>query len=204
MCYRRFAYTAFRREHSHTETVFRVTPYIAFYASLILSGISPYQGIVSTGSGFIEELQPKTRLGFGGLGYHKQSAGIFINAVYQSHFRIINIKVRIVFQMPSHGIDQSAIEITAPRMHHHASRLVDNHQAVVFIHHIQGDIFCFYSGIERRMVQPYGHNVQRFDPITTFHRPVIDLYETSLCRLLDSVAGSILQMQEQKLVHTKQ
>ena len=43
-------------KHLHTKTILRVSPDIAFYASLILDDVAPNQGIVSAMRGFVEEL----------------------------------------------------------------------------------------------------------------------------------------------------
>ena len=63
--------------------------------------------------------------------------------MHQSYLRIIRVIALQILQMPGDGIHQRTVKVTTPRMHHHSRRLIDYHQVIVFIDHIQRDILRF-------------------------------------------------------------
>ena len=94
MSNRRLAYSAVRIEDLHTEAVFRITADIAFYATFIFYNVAPNERIVTAMGSLVEELLTQCGLCRRSLCHNEQSAGIFINAMHQAHFRIIGIKLR--------------------------------------------------------------------------------------------------------------
>ena len=82
MSYGILANTRVGVKHSHTQAVFRVATDVAFYSALIFDEVSPYQSIIATMCGFIEELLAKASLCVGSFGYNEESACIFIYTMY--------------------------------------------------------------------------------------------------------------------------
>ena len=102
--------------------------------------------------------------------------------------------------MPSNGIDEGAVEITAPRMHNHAGRLVDHHQLVILIDNLQRDILRFDGGVIMRAVEHQSNHIARAYLIITLYRISIHMNETRIGGFLDSVTARMRLMFCQKLV----
>ena len=87
--YSRLAYVAANRKHRHAQTVFGVTPNITLYSSTVLCEVAPYQCVITAMSSLIKELRSQFGLCFRRLCHDKQSAGVFIYAMHQSHLRVV-------------------------------------------------------------------------------------------------------------------
>ncbi|TLD45582.1 MAG: hypothetical protein FAZ92_02183 [Accumulibacter sp.] len=57
-----------------------------------------------------------------------------------------------ILRMMQQRIEQGTVPVAVARMHHQAGRLVDHQQALVLVHHLQGDILG-----RRRFGAPVGH-----------------------------------------------
>ena len=80
-----------RREYRHALTILGVATYIAFYTSCVLRKVTPYQCLIAAVGVVIEELGTQLCLRFWCLGDDKQSTGILVNAVYQSHAGVVGV-----------------------------------------------------------------------------------------------------------------
>ena len=149
----RFANLRIWGEDCHTQTVFGVTSNIAFDATFVLNKVAPHQSIITAMSIMLKELLSKRRLCFWCLCHNQQSTRIFIYSMNQSHLRIVGIISRQIPQMPSNRMNQGTMEVAAPRMNHHSGRLIDDHQFIIFIAHIKGNILWFYRCIKMRAIQ---------------------------------------------------
>ena len=78
-------------------------------------------------------------------------------------------------------IDQGPGVMTYPRVHHHASLLIDNYKFVVFVHQIQGYLFGEDLCLPGRMGQEETYNVTRFYPVVGFCRELVHGYVPGLC-----------------------
>ena len=87
-------------------------------------------------------------------------------------------------------------------MHHHARRLIDDHQLIVFIDHVQGNILRFDGGIIMRPVEHQGDDIARAYLIITFDRIAVDVNKTGIGGFLDSVTAGMGLMLCQELVDT--
>ena len=135
----------------------------------------------------IEELFSQVRLCLRRLSHHKQTAGILIDAMNQSYLWIVRIIARKITQMPGDGVNQRAMEVSTTRMHHHTSWLIDNHQIVVFITHIQWDILGFNSRIEMRAIQHQSDDIPRAHLVVAFYWTVVYKQEACIGSLLNTI-----------------
>lgn len=85
-----------------------ITSESAFHGSAVLLKGAPDKGIVGSAGGVVEELYGQIGLGFGRFGQKEQTAGIFIYSVNKAYVGIVDIESRIILQVVSHGIEQSA------------------------------------------------------------------------------------------------
>ena len=150
--------------------------------------------------GLVEKLHAQLGLGIGGLGHDEQSAGIFVYAVHQSHLRVVGVVCRQVAQVPGNGIDQRAVIVAAPWVHHHARRLVDHHQFIVFIHDVERDIFGVYAIVVVRTVEHQRDHIPRPHLVAALHRTVVHMHKARIRCTLNTVATGVLQFFHQKLV----
>ena len=151
----------------------------------------------------VEELQSQPRLRLGSLRDDEQTAGVLVDAVDESYFRIVGIEARVVLQMPRHGINQCAVEVAGTGMNHHAGGLVHNHQVVVLVDDVEGDVFCLDSAIVARTVEHKCHHVARAYLVVTLHRSVVHMHEPSIGSLLNAVARRVLHLLLHVFVNTQ-
>ena len=151
----------------------------------------------------IEELHTKLRLRLGRLRYDKQTAGVLVNTVYQSHTGIIRVIGRQVTQMPGDGIDQRSVEVTHAGMDNEAGGFVDNHQLVVLIDHIQRDVLGFDGGVIVRTVEHQRDNIAGTHLIVALDGTLVDVDKAGIGSLLDTVTGGVAQMLHHIFVHTQ-
>ena len=131
-------------EYCHAQAVFRVASYVSFYAPFVFREVCPYEGDVAAVGCLVEELQSEFRLGFGRLGNHEQSAGVFVYAVHQSDLRIVGVECLVVLHVPCYGVDERAREVAAAWMYDHSGRLVDHHEFRVFVDDVERYVFGVY------------------------------------------------------------
>ena len=125
MGYSMLARVASLREDGHAQSVLGVTSYVASDGSFVLSERSPYESVVQSACGMVEELLAERSLCLGCLCHYQQTARILVYTVHQTHFRVVGVVARVVLQMPCQGIDKRTAEVSASGMYYHASRLVD-------------------------------------------------------------------------------
>ena len=189
VCNCRFPLVGVRREHVHAQTVLGVTYYVAFYAPLVLNEVAPHQRVVAAVRRFVKELYSERRLCVGCLCRHKQSAGIFINAVNKSYGGVVRVVVGVVTQVPCYSVHQCAVIVAASRMHHHSSGFVDNHQLVVLIDYVQGDVLRLNGIVIVRTVKHQRHHVVGTHLVVALNRAVVNMYETGVGSLLYAVSA---------------
>lgn len=114
-------------EDSHLELIAWISSYITYDRAFVLIEISPHEGHIFTSSGLVEKLESQVSLGFGSLGYHKQSAGILVYAVNESESRVADIVVWIVAEVIGECVDESTVIIAMSRMNYQSSRFIDDH-----------------------------------------------------------------------------
>ena len=73
-------------------------------------------------------------------------------------------------------------------MHHHTGFLVNHHQLVVFINHIDSDFFRFDTRFMPRTVE---HQIIRAHLIVALYRFTIDMDESGISSLLNTVTALI-------------
>ena len=135
----------------------------------------------------VEELGTQLSLGVRGLGDDQQTAGVFIDTVYQSYTRVVGVVAGQVAQVPGNGVNQCAVEVAHSWVYHQSCRLVDDHQLVVLIDHIQGDVLRFNGRIIVRTVKHQCDDVTRAYLIVAFDGGAVYLDEASIGGFLDAV-----------------
>ena len=88
-------------------------------------------------------------------------------------------------------------------MHHHACRFINDHQLIILINHIQWNILRLYCRVIVWPVQHQRDDIASSHLVIALHRPVVDMHETGICRLLDAVARGVPQMLHHILVYTQ-
>ena len=150
----------------------------------------------------VEELLSQSRLCRWSLCHHEQAAGILVYAMNQAHLRVVGIKLRHISQMPRHSLNQGTMEVSGTRMYHHACLLVDDHELVVFIHHIDIDFLRLDTCLMTRTVEHQGNQVVRANLVVTLHRFAVHVDKSGIGSLLNAVAALISHLVRQILVYT--
>ena len=189
-----------RREDRHALPVARVAAYVALYASLVVGQMAPHQRVVAAVGVVAEELLAQLALSLGRLGHDEQSARVLVDAVYQPHLRVVGVVGGQVAQVPGDGVDQRTVEVTHARVYHQSCRFVDNHQLVVLVDHVEGDVLGLNRGVEVWTVEPQGDDVARAHLVVALHGTVAYEDEARLGRLLDTVARGVLRVFGEELV----
>ena len=78
-------------------------------------------------------------------------------------------------------------------MHHHARRLVDNHQRIVFVHHIEWNVFGLDGRVVVRSVEHQRNHIARPYLVIAFHGAFVYVHETRVGGLLYAVTTGMLQ-----------
>ena len=151
----------------------------------------------------VEELQSQPRLCLGSLRDDEQTTGVLVDAMDESHLRIVGVEARVVLQMPRHGINQCAMEVAGTGMNHHASGLVHNHQVVVLVDDVERDIFCLDRAIVAWTVEHKCHHVAWPYLIVTLHWSVVHMHEAGIGSLLNAVARRVLHLLLHVFVNTQ-
>ena len=187
MSHGRLAYLRIGREHIHTQTVFRIAPDVTFYPTLVFNKVSPYQSIITAMCSLIKELFSQRCFSIWCLSHHKQSAGILVNTVHQSHFWIIRIITFQILKMPGYGIYQCTVKVSTTRMHNHTCRFIYNHQVIVFIYHLKWNILRLNSCIVVRTIKHQRYYIARAYLIITLNGFIVYMNETGISSLLDTI-----------------
>ena len=190
------------RQHRHAQPVLRVAADVALYASLVLGDVAPYQCYVAAVGGLVEELQSEACLCVCCLCHDEQSAGVLVNAVYQSHLRVVGVEGTDVAHVPCYRVDQCSVEVADARVYHQAGRLVDYQYVVILVCYRERYLLGQYVGVVVRTVEHQRHHVARSHLVVALHRSVVDMHESCICGLLYAVATGVLQVDEEELVHT--
>ena len=102
--------------------------------------------------------------------------------------------------MPCYGVYQGAVEVAHSGVNYQACRLVDDHQLVVFIDHVQRDVLWLDGRIVVRAVKHQRDDVACAYLIVTLDGFPIDVYEACICSFLDAVARGVLHVFRHVLV----
>ena len=202
MCDSTLAYLAVGREHCHAQPVFRVSAYVSFYTSLVFHKVAPYQRKIAAVCRLVEELGTKTGFCLWGLGNDEKTAGVFVYAMYKSHFRIVRVIALHIPHMPCHSVYQCAMEISHTGMHHHAGRLVHDHHLVVLIDNIQRYVLWLYRRVVPWSIEHQRHCIAGLHLVIAFHGLTVNMDETGIGSFLYPVPAGMLQMLEQELIYT--
>ena len=89
-------------------------------------------------------------------------------------------------------------------MHHHAGGLVDDHQVVILVDYVQGNVLGLDGVVVVGAVEHQRHHIPGLDAVTALDGNVVYVYEAGLCRGLNTVARGAGQMDEEKLVYPEQ
>ena len=89
-------------------------------------------------------------------------------------------------------------------MHHEASRLVDDHQLVVFVNHIEGNVLRFDATVKFRAIEHQSHHVIRLNAVVALHGTPIDMDATSFGSRLDAIARGVVHEIDEKLIYTQE
>ena len=95
---------------------------------------------------------------------------------------------RQVVQAVGQGIDQRALMMTVPWMHHHTCRLVNHQQGFVFVNNVQGNVLCNQPFDPGWMRQDQLNRVQGLDLVAGLDGQTIHQQRTGLDSVLNAVA----------------
>ena len=128
----------------------------------------------------------------------------------ESNLRVVRVVSGQILQVPGDGIDQRATEIATTGMDHHACGLVDDHEIIVLIDHLEGDILGSDGRVVVRTVEHQGDDIARTHFIVALHRPGTaslfdilgrtDMDETCVGCLLDTVAAGVRLVLGEELI----
>ena len=190
-------------EYCHTLPVTRITPDIALNTSSILREVAPYQRNIAAMRVVIKELRAQLRLGIRGFGNDKQSTGIFVNTVNQSYAGVVRVVAGQIAEVPGNGVNQCPMKIAHPWVNYQPCRFVDDHQLVVFVDHIKGNILRLDGRIVVRTVEHQSNDIACTHLIVTLDRFAIDMDKTGISRFLNAVTGRMLHMLRHVFVDTR-
>ena len=91
--------------------------------------------------------------------------------------------------MPGYRLNQGSMKVARTRMHHHTGFLVNHHQLVVFINHIDSDFFRFDTRFVTRTVEHQSNQIIRAHLIVALYRFTIDMDESGISSLLNTVTA---------------
>ncbi len=114
---------------------------------------APRQGLVTALDRPRLQLPDQIGLCLERLGDDHQATGILVEPMHDARPRHL-VELRGVVQQ---GIEQSPAPVPAPRVDHQTGRLVDNHQELILVYHLQGDI------LRRRRLGAFVGRLGEFD-----------------------------------------
>ena len=137
-----------------------------------------------------------------GLCHNQQSAGVLVYAVNQAHGGVVGVISGKVPQMPSDGVDQRAAVVAASGVYHQACRLVDDHQLVVFINNVQGNVFGDDFPVALWTVKHKGDDITGLDLVVALYGVSVGADAAGFGSLLYAVAAGVGHVVHQELVHS--
>jgi hypothetical protein len=161
--------------NGHTQTIAWVAGDISLDASFIVLKMSPYKAVIDAMGVVYKELLSEGCLRLWCLCYDKESAGVFVDAMYESYLWAISIEGGHVTHVPCYGIDEGAREVSGSRMYHHTGWLIDDHEGIVFIDDIEGDVFWIDGAVMLWYVEHEGDDIIGAHLIVALDRFAIDL-----------------------------
>ena len=171
------------------------------HRTLISFHVAPHKGYIFAFSSFVKKLLSQVQHSLFGLSDNQQSAGIFINAMYQP--RTVTAVVRQVLKVIDQRINKGTAVVAVSRMYYHTRRLVYHQQTIVFIHYLQRYIFGYQQIFVRRMCKIHLHLIVSFHAMIRLHRLTIHEYIPLFSRLLHLIASSVFHEVHQKLIHAQ-
>ena len=205
-----FACVTIGWEDGHALAVAGVTADVALNTTFVLREMSPNQRIVASMGIMVKKLLTQMGLGIGCLCHDKQSAGILIDAVDKSDAGVVGVVSRQTTQMPGDGIDQRTVKVTHAGMHDHACRLVDDHELIIFIDDVKGNILWLDGGIIVRTVKHQRDDIARSHLVIALHRTAVistseSPYPDIACigSLLNTVSRSVLHVLGQEFINAQ-
>ena len=167
----------------------------------VFGDIAPDQGPVAPFDGMVEELAGQLDLGRVSLGYDQQSGGILVDAVdQQSHPFVVVFGVGLAAQVVGQGVDQRAAVVAVAGMDHHAGRLVDDQQFVVFIDDVERDGLRLDLHATPLVRHHERDDVERADLVAGLDHDVVDADILGVDCQLHAVARCVGKMLRQILV----
>ncbi|MPM73395.1 hypothetical protein SDC9_120375 [bioreactor metagenome] len=93
-----------------------------------------------------------------------------------------------VLQVKCYRVNQCACVISVPGMHYHAGWFVDNHQVVVFINNIEGNILRENLQFPPRTIHHNSDDIQWFNLVARFYGDPVHQNTSGIGSLLDPVS----------------
>ena len=137
------------------------------------------------------------------LGYGYEAGSVFVYAVHKAYAVQIVYLYLFLLQVVRQAIDKCPGIVAACRMHHHACRLIDDHEVFILVSNIQWYIFGYYfctflvAGLE------YHYSIVRPHAVVRLYDFVIDQYETFFYGLLHLVTGSSFEAVHQEFIYAQ-
>ena len=163
------------RCYCHTQAIAWVAGDVSLDASFIVLKMSPYEAVIDAMGIVYEELLSEGCLCLWCLCYDKESAGVFVDAMYESYLWAVGIEGGHVTHVPRYGIDEGAREVSGSRMYHHTGWLIDDHEGIVFIDDIEGYVFWIDGAVMLWYVEHEGDDIIRAHLIVALDWFAIDL-----------------------------
>ena len=150
--------------HRHALAIHRMAANSPFDFALARHGATPDYGLIKAFDAARREIGRQRPMGGIILGSHDQAAGILVQAMDDARATFASDAREGLSAMGDEGVDQRAIGIAGCRVHHHAGRLVDDDEILVFEDDREVHRLAFRLGRHRS-----GHdqleNLAGFDPV---------------------------------------
>ena len=189
-------------DDTELHSVFRISSQCSVDGAGVFFHYAPYQSVVGSLRSLVLELFAKERLCLFVFGYEQQPRGVFIDTVYKPHTRIVDVEFRIVFQIPSDGVEQRAVEVAHTGVYHHIGSFIDDHNIVVFEYYRERYVLWYYRVVARRRFERYYYLVERLDAIARFYGLSVDSDKTEISSVLKSCTRDSAQQIGQIFVDT--
>ena len=138
------------------------------------------------------------------LGNYEDTGRILVDSVHQTGPHIAVAEQRQILQMIGQRVDQRSRIVPVTGMHHHAGRLVDDNQVVVFVTDVQRYVFRNDLHFPQRIGHHDRYPIQRFDFITRLDGHAVHQDITGVRRRLNPVPRSAFHPVSQELVDSQQ
>ena len=187
----------------HLQAILRAATDVSRNRTLVLSQIAPHKGNVAAMNRVVEELLGQSCVRTLVLGYHQQTRGILVDAVYQSRAHIALLEQRQILQVVGERIDQRAAIISAAGVDNHSRLLIYDYQVVILIHHIERDVL----GDDLHLALGVGHNqrdaIHRLYLVARLGRNAIYEDVAAVGSRLYAVARAVLHTIDQILIQAQ-